>query len=205
MIPEKPIAEWQQIFLDTSFIIDYLSDANRITKNPEYKERIEITQKVMKILNAKDNSANIKRRTYYVSAITISELRRLEHDNSISKQIVLIFEAADVTFVDYTKDIANLTIRMLDESLPKGQKHQFIAYLQKELIAKNFANARQWVSDDLKIIASAKSVKNLDVVLTSDKNTFQLIANQLEIPCIAMFRDQFQFDLFGEISVLKNK
>lgn len=205
MTPEKPILEWQHIFLDTSFIIDYLIDVNRITKNPEYKERLEITHKVMGILNAKNNSGDIKRRNYYVSAITVSELRKLNSNESISKKIVNLFDAADVIFVDYTKDIANLTHRMLEESLPTGQKHQFIAYLEKELKVKNFANARQWVSDDLKIISSAKSVKNLDVVLTSDKNTFQLIAKQLEVPCISMYKDQFVFDLFGEISILKTK
>ncbi len=204
MKPTTPIADWQNILLDTSFIVDYLSDPARFAKNPEVQRRIEIAHRVMEILSAYEKEDGKSRRNFFISAITVSELRKLVAENT-AKELVLLFGAGDVTFVDYSKDIALLLNRSLEESLPKGQKHQFIAYLEKELVARNFANVRQWVSDDLKIVASAKSIKKLDVALTSDKNTFKLIADTLEVPCVSMFQEDFEQDLFGDISVLHAK
>ncbi len=204
MKPTKPIAEWQNILLDTSFIVDYLSDSARFIKNPEVKRRIEIAHRVMEILSAYEKEEGKTRRNFFISAITVSELRKLAAENT-AKELVLMFGAGDVTFVDYTKDVALLLNRSLDTCLPKSQKHQFIAYLEKELKARNYANVRQWVSDDLKIVASAKSIKKLDVALTSDKNTFKLIADTLDVPCVSMFMEDFEQDLFGDISVLYAK
>lgn len=190
--------------LDTSFIIDFLSDPERFHKNPEVKRRIEIAHRVMEILSAYDKEGNKSRRNFFISAVTLGELRKLSVEN-LAKDLVFLFGAGDVTFVDYTKDIALLLQRSLEDSLPSGQKHQFISFLEKELKARNYANARQWVSDDLKIVASAKSVKRLDVVLTSDKNTFKLIADTLDVPCVSMFMEDFEQDLFGDISVIPAK
>jgi hypothetical protein len=179
MKPTLPITSWQHIFLDTSFIIDFLSDPARVDKNPPLKQRIALANKVMDILTAYDVNGKQPRRNYYISAITVSELRKSAAEN-IAKELVIIFSAGDVNFVDYSKDIALLLNHSLETTLPVGQKHQFIAHLEKELKARNCANARQWVSDDLKIIASAKSVKRLDAVLTSDKNTFKV---SIQPPC----------------------
>lgn len=204
MKPTKPITEWQNIFLDTSFIIDYLSDPERFNKNPEVKSRIEITHRVMEILSTYDKEGKKSRRNFLISAVTVGELRKLVVEN-VAKELVFLFGAADVTFVDYTKDIALLLHRSLKEALPEGTKHQFIRYLEKEVAARNIANVRQWVSDDMKIVASAKSIKGLDVVLTSDKNTFKLIADTLDVPCVSMFKEDFDHDLFGDISVIHTK
>lgn len=205
MKPNKPIAEWQHILLDTSFIIDVLSDPGRFQKNPEVKRRIEIAHRVMEILAVNDTESNKSRHNFFISAVTLGELRKLSVETA-AKDLVLLFSAGDVTFVDYTKDIALLLNRSLEEALPAtGQKHQFVRYLEKELAALGVANVRQWVSDDLKIVASAKSIKRLDVALTSDKNTFKLIADTLTVPCVSMFMEDFEQDLFGDISVVYAK
>ena len=204
MKPTKPISEWQNILLDTSFIVDFLSSPERFDKNPEVQKRIELAQRVMEILSNYEPSEKNTRRNYFISAITLGELRKMATENT-AKELVWLFSAGDVTFIDYTKDTALLLNRSLEECLPKGQKHQFLSYLEKELKARNFANARQWVSDDLKIVACAKSIKKLDVALTSDKNTFKLTADTLEVPCVSMFKEDFDTDLFGDISVLYAK
>lgn len=131
-------------------------------------------------------------------------MRKLAAPNTV-KELVLLFSAGDVTFVNFSKDIALRLNQSLEHYLPEGQKHQFISFLEKELKANNVANARQWVSDDLKIAASAKSIRHLDAVLTSDKNTFKRIADTLELPCISMFKEEFANDLFGDISVIVSK
>lgn len=204
MKPSKPIADWQTVFLDTSFIVDLLHDPGRFKKNPLVKKRIEIAQRVMEILNSYSPDGKRERRSYFISAISLAELRKMATQNA-AKDLVLLFSAGDVTFVDFTKDTALLLNRSLEEHLPDGQKHQFIRYLEKELAAAGYANVRQWVSDDLKIVASAQSVKRLDAVLTSDKNTFKLIADTFELPCVAMFPEEFEQDLFGDISVISSR
>ena len=93
----------------------------------------------------------------------------------------------------------------METHLPEGQKHQFLSYLKKELEGGSVVNVRQWVTTDLMIAGSAKSVKNLDAVLTSDKKTFKLIADTLDLPCLAMFKKEIDFDLFGKISIAKSK
>jgi len=201
MKPSKPINDWQHIFLDTSFIVDVLSDPARFAKDILVQQRIQLAQRVLEILSTYDNGEQQQRRQYYISAVTISELRKSVADN-VAKELVLLFSAADVTFIDFTKDIALLLNRTLDTCLPDGQKYQFIAHLENELKARQYANVRQWVSDDLKIVGSAKSVKKLDVALTSDKNTFKVIADKLEVPCISMFKEDFDIDLFGDISII---
>jgi AMMECR1 domain-containing protein len=41
----KKIDDWKYILLDTSFIIDYLSDPERFNNNSKKKENIEISKK----------------------------------------------------------------------------------------------------------------------------------------------------------------
>ncbi len=204
MKPSKPIKDWKHIFLDTSFIIDFISDPFKEGRNPDIQKRIELAHQVMDILSAYDFGSEKEKRQYYISAVTVSELRKLAAPSAV-KYLVLLFSVGDVTFVDFTKDIALRLNQKLEQFLPSGQKHQFIAYLEKELRANNVANARQWVSDDLKISASAESLRQLDVILTSDKNTFQKIADTLELPCISMYKEEFAPDLFGDITLIVAK
>ena len=204
MKPTKPITEWKNIFLDTSFIIDYFTYGKSDIKDQLTKERRELVNSVMEILSNYDLEGGNQKRNFYISSLTITELRRLVTDN-VAKELVRIFSASDVTFVDYTKNVALVLNRSLETHLPEGQKHQFLSYLKKELEGGSVVNVRQWVTTDLMIAGSAKSVKNLDVVLTSDKKTFKLIADTLDLPCLAMFKEEIDFDLFGEISIAKSK
>lgn len=204
MKPTKPVKDWKHIFLDTSFIIDYLADPSKERKNAEFQQRVDLAHRIMEILCTYEPNGEKGKRNFYISAVTIAELRKLSSAN-IAKDLVLLFNTGDVTFVDFTKDIALKLNQNMEHYLPDGQKHQFIAYLEKELKAQQVANARQWVSDDLKIAACAKSLKSLDAVLTSDKNTFKLIADMLELPCVSMFKEEFESDLFSDISVVVSK
>lgn len=196
-----PILQWKHIFLETSFIIDYTKDPNRFFKQPLVKSRIECVKEIISILedrplpNKKDN------RIYYISSITVGELMKLTNRNATNSVINLFSKPShNVRFVDYSTNIANLQNRKLEDYLPDGQKFQLISKLKKELDAENFMNARQWIIDDLKIAATAKSVKNLDVILTSDRKTFLPIAEKMQLPCLYMDKEKMNKDLFGEIS-----
>lgn len=194
MKPNKPIKEWKYVFLDTSVIIDFLQNSEKHAKNPKVQKRIELTQKLINNLGISNNG---NRCLFYVSAVSLSELIKSSRPENIAQEVALIFNTSDVVFMDFTKSIANFLQRSLENFLPDGQKHTFIKQLEKVLNEQNVSNARQWVSDDLKIAATASTVKKLDALLTADRNTFFPIAEKLEIPCLVT--DDIPIDLFGEL------
>jgi hypothetical protein len=203
MKPTKRIAEWRHIFLDTSTIIDYLSDANRLDKNPDHKRRVELTQQVINSLRdnpLKGDDAKNRRRWFYISVITLVELRKMVSEN-VAEDLVRMFEFADVEFVEFSQTTALSLNRALQNYLPDGQKHQFIKFIENEWREKGVANVRQWVADDLKICGTAKSLKKLDVVLTGDHKTFKVFADKFDLPCLAMQDEDLPKDLFGDIAI----
>lgn len=197
MFPKTPLAEWQHILIDTSVLVDYFSDATRYEKNPTVKKRIELSQKVLNTL-AEMELPEGKKRCIYISAVTIGELRKLPESDNVNLLVETLIEH-DVIFVDYTNRIATDLLINLEKYLPLGQKYQFLAHLEKVLKTEGVASARQWIEDDMKIVACAKSIKKLDVVLTCDARTFLPIAEAMEVPCITMDEDYFQKDIFGNL------
>lgn len=195
----KPIKSWKRVFLDTSFIIDYMSNYKNFDKNPQHQERILLAHKIMNILEAgsKENKSVIE---FYISAITIVELRKMTAPD-IARELIMILNSYNVVFIDFTKNIANTVNRSLEHYLADSTKHQFISRLEKEAARSGIMSARQWVSDDLKIIASANAIKDLDIILTCDTKTFKPIADKFELPCISISNYQFAEDLFGNIEV----
>ncbi|WP_020600302.1 type II toxin-antitoxin system VapC family toxin [Spirosoma panaciterrae] len=198
MKPTKPISEWRNIFLDTSVIIDFLQKPEKFGKNPPVQKRIEFVHQIMAILGS-GNSGNGSRR-FYVSAITVAELKHLQRPHT-TKDIVNIFNGADVMFIDFTKDIALLLNNSLEKNLSSDQIKQWKANLvAAKLSDDQHVSARQWISDDMKIIASVKAVKNIDVVLTCDHKTFKPITDRFEVPCLTMNEEEFPHDMFGAIN-----
>jgi hypothetical protein len=198
MKPSKPIKDWRNIFLDTSVIVDYLQNPERHSKNPVVQKRIINTQALIRSVTELDKENNTKC-FLYVSAVTLAELMKTNRPDNIAQEVAQIFNTADVVFVDFSRSIANWLQRSLESYLPDNHKYEFIRSLEKALSENHVMNARQWVSDDLKIAASAGSVKRLDVILTADRRTFYPIAEKLELPC--MVTDDIPLNLFGEIDI----
>lgn len=195
----KKISEWKYILLDTSFIIDYLSDPTRFISNPIKKENIELAKRIMELLSSDQRKI---RPQFYVTSITIGELKRLETE-SVAKKIIETLSAGDVTFLPYGKKEAEILNKAVyawkKEKQPKITQSQ----LEDECKKNGCANFRSWISDDLKILACVKEMylhKKLDVILTSDERTFFPIAEQMELPCTVLKKENFPTDLFGEIS-----
>jgi ethanolamine ammonia-lyase large subunit len=135
---------------------------------------------------------------FYISAVTISEMTRNDSENMVNA-IFYFFNSSGITFVDFSKNIASKISQNVREYLPDYSVNQFISHIQKNTIKPNdIVNIRNWIIDDLKIAASAKSIKKLDVVLTADKNTFKPIAEKLKIPVLET--NNIPKDLFDEIS-----
>jgi hypothetical protein len=194
----KKISEWKHVFLDTSFIIDYLSDSEKFDANPKKKENIEVSKMIMEYLSLKKNN---EKPQFYVTSITLGELRRLE-TASIFKKIIEVLSAGDVIFVSYRKEEA-IEVNNIIEKYKKTKSPKLsLEDLGKARKESGCLNYRNWISDDMKILSCAKILydrKQLDIILTSDEKTFLPIAEFLELPCCILNKRYLPRNLFGEI------
>lgn len=195
----KPIKEWKNIFMDTSFIIDYLKDASRFDKNPIEKQRILLCQAIIDKLYLKSNNNN--KIQFHISVVTISELIKNTPNNDVAKEIIRLFNGIDIVYHAYTLSIASFINKKIQDCLPDSQKFQFRKQLEDALKKSNVMNAKEWVSNDLKIVATASFIKDIDVVLSTDKKIFYAIAEKLDLPCLLVYEDHIPKDLFGDIDI----
>jgi hypothetical protein len=195
----KKIDDWKYILLDTSFIIDYLSDPERYNENPKKKENIEISKLIMEVLSLKGRK---EKPQFYVTSITVGELTKLE-TKSVFKKIIEVLSAGDVTFVSYRKEEAIELNNIIGEYMKIKSPQLSLKSLEKARKENEYINCRAWISDDMKILSCAKILydrKQLDVILTSDEKTFLPIANFLKLPCRTLSSTYFPKSLFGELN-----
>jgi hypothetical protein len=193
------ISDWKYILLDTSFIIDYLSNPDKLEKNPIKYENCILAKQIMDLLSLKKDD---NRPVFYVSSITIGELKRLE-TQSITKKIISCFSCGDVTILPYGKSEAEILNKTVFDWKKEKQPNVTLKQLEEDCKKNGCANFRVWINDDMKILSCVKSLhdrKRLDVILTSDEKTFLPIATFMDLPCIVLKPDNFPKDLFGELT-----
>lgn len=179
----KPIKQWSRIMIDTSVIVDYTKNPARFDKNPGEKDRIEKVQQLINYLTSTEHSGESP--MLLVSAISIAELSKLPESSSNIERVTSLFSGAEVTFVDFTASIAASIPLLFDSILPDGQKFQWLKQLEQDLKFEGISWARQWVSDDLKIIASAHAQRRkLDALISSDTKVFAQLATKLDLPLV---------------------
>ena len=181
MAKVKAISDWNYIFLDTSVIIDLFQNPDRLHKNPKHQQRVIDTKKLFEYFE-KNKDTKKKNYVFYVSAITVSELTA-DLETDLFEILLDIFKSGDLTFVDFTKEIALNISKNVREFVPQYSYNQLVKHLEKNLKEENsITNARNWIEDDLKIACSANMLNKLDVVLTADERTFSPICEKLNIP-----------------------
>ncbi|AEE48909.1 type II toxin-antitoxin system VapC family toxin [Haliscomenobacter hydrossis] len=172
----KPIKSWRTVFLDTSVIIDFWKDPSRFSKNPTEKKRIENIQNVIEFLSAQNEKCRI-----HISTISISEILKSDLTSKMAHHLITTFSGSNVVFEEFTVDVAELIHSHILDYLPVGQVNQLI----KQKTTSGVSWGRQWVSDDLKILATALSIKSkLDAVLTSDTHVFAEVAKKMDLPFV---------------------
>ena len=195
---KKNIRDWKYILLDTSFIIDYLSDPERFTNNPKKKDNIELAKKIMDLLSSELRET---KPLFYVTSITLGELQKLESASG-ARMILNIFNACDVSFLSYGKKEAEILGNTVLGWRKQKQPKVALKQIEEECKKNGISNFRLWISDDMKILSCAKvcfNHKRLDVILTSDEKTFLPIAEYMELPCMVVKKENFPTDLFGEL------
>lgn len=197
---------WKNVFLDTSVICDFVKDAERFNSptNQKEKERILLVQEVLKTIED-NNKSNGSKVNYYISSITVSELTRITQLDSNQvyptaiSSIKSIFKSSNLTFLDYSKETAEIMLKDVRQMLPAQEYHALVQHLKELSVLQKNAVIRQWISDDMKIIATAKEyLSDIDVVLTCDSKTFKPIADAAGVYCLDMVRSNFAWDLFNE-------
>ncbi|MDR2065180.1 MAG: hypothetical protein LBP85_05680 [Prevotellaceae bacterium] len=194
----KKISDWKYILLDTSFIIDYLSNPEKFDKNPQKQKNILLAKAIMKELSLKKGE---NKPHFYVTSITIGELIKLE-TASIVKKIVEIFYSGDVTILSYGKNEAEELNKFAISWKKAKSPNKSLKDIEQAKKESGCINYRAWINDDMKILSCAKRLYDkrlLDIILTSDEKTFFSIAEYWELPCRVLNDKYFPKDLFGEL------
>lgn len=193
----EAISNWKHIFLDTSVIIDLLINPDNLKSNKKHQDRVIDTKKLFNYFDTCRETTD-KTFVFYISSITVAELTK-----GVGKDwfetLLILFQSGDLTFVDFTKEIAFSISNNVRDFVPDYSYHQLVSHLEKNIKADNsISNTRNWIIDDLKIACSANSLKKLDVVLTADEKTFIPICEKLKLPFTST--SKLPKDLFNEIS-----
>jgi hypothetical protein len=189
------ISTWKYIFLDTSVIIDLLQNPEKLEKNKKHQKRVIDTQKLFNYFKMSKESSDTKY-IFYISSVTVSELTLI--NNELFNILLQLFSSGDLTFVDFTKEIAFNISKNVKDFVPKYSYNQLVSHIKKNIAKENsIVNTRNWVEDDLKIACSAKILNRLDVVLTADEKTFSPICDNLKIPYVKT--SNLPKDMFDEI------
>jgi len=189
-----PIQEWKQIFVDTSFIINCLSNLPN-EDNSNYNS----VKRAKALLNYFEINPNQKVR-WVTSSIVLSELTKLPDENLI-EAVANIFNNADIEIVNFTNKEARFMVKEFTKFIDDNHIEKYIKDLQKSLGELGVFNPKNFISSDARIIACAKS-KRCDVVLTSDRKTFYPIAQKVELP--VMLTSDLPLDLHDNIDHKKS-
>jgi len=57
-MPTTSILDWQHVFLDTSVICDYLTQPERLNKNPEHQIRVKKTHQLFELFKQRDQNSS---------------------------------------------------------------------------------------------------------------------------------------------------
>lgn len=180
----KPIVSWKKILLDTSILCALF--------RAEYHIEDPVTVFITKLINYLSNSkaGDTTERVFYISTITLSELLTKENDEEKIKRILKVLDSSNVEFRSFDTPTALAFNIKLTDKLHKTSLNA----RAKELGWKtgDYMDAREWIIKDY-MIAMTAVVKNADVVLTADKNTFYPLCCDVEnTNCILTYPELFR-------------
>ncbi len=200
----KPIKDWKKILIDTSIICALF--------RAQYTTSDDTTLFINKLINYLSNSksGDKSERTFLISTITLTELLTKEQDEEKIKRIVKVLHSNNVQFISFDTNTALEFNHSMAPYLHKTQLHKKAA--EVGFVTGDYMLAREWISKDY-MIALSGVVKNADVILTADKNTFYPVCQDvngancvLTYPSLFSYSEQYFFDYdYGNVdNFLKN-
>lgn len=170
-----PYLQWENIFLDTSILFCYI----QATRDNNADEDCKFVKRLIDDLNSTKSTGG-KKRNFYVSAISISEMYDKSTDKKKTETIVAKMNVSAMTYVPFDTDIAEHMTSTYHSVLGTAKQNTLakaLGFPQHDLVI-----AREWITKDLMIMASSDYLK-CDTVLTVDEKTFLPLANQIDHFC----------------------
>lgn len=181
----KPIKDWENIFLDTSIIINlFLSLKDGVTD-----DMAMFVNRLIKYLN-ENNGASNNPRTFYISSITISEIWN-KSEYGKSEEIIKALNSHNVTFAAFDNYIAEHIDKNYHSILNKAKLNDFareLSWPEHDLVM-----AREWILKDTMIVASS-DYYDCDVLLTTDVKTMYPVAEKMNVPCAVAYEENFEIE-----------
>jgi len=187
------VEDWKRIFIDTSFIIDSIRDIEFIDVNDAKYESVRKTHALIE--HFKLSEANGNDVIWVTSSIVLSELSKFENKDAVG-ELQMLFNSPNMEIINFTRKEASFLVNDITNYIEQKHFSRYVRELQKSLSEKDVFNPKNYISNDALIIACAKS-KTCDVVLTSDEQSFKVIAQQVHLP-ILLSKD-LPVDTFGNI------
>lgn len=171
---KKRMGDCEKVFLDTSIIINLLN-AKESNKKAFF---------VKNLINSlcENKTTSKKDRVFFISTITIGELVKFANKDkhAVIIDLMKLLNSSNLEIVPYTDDIALNQNILFKDYLTKSNLNKLIEKLK--LFPHDYTLAREYITRDFMIITTAHH-KNVDVILTSDKNSFSPITDLLNIYC----------------------
>lgn len=189
MMIKRKMAECTKVFLDTSILIDLFNTS-------ETNERTKFVRNLIDSLNTSLPTKG-KARTFCISSITIGEMVKFasKTKDEVLVDLLTLLQAQNLEVLPYTDDIALNQNVLFKKYATKTKLNEFLKKLK--LFPHNYVLAREYISRDFMIISTAHHI-NADVIITSDKNTFLPIAQELNIFCVVAEKQNFQTSIGGD-------
>lgn len=167
----KPISDWKKILIDTSIICALF--------RAEHETSDETNLFISRLINYLSNSkaGDSSDRLFYISTITLSELLTKENDEEKIKRIINVLDSSNVEFRGFDTPTALAFNLKLADKLHTPVLNKRAGELGWK--TGDYMDAREWIIKDY-MIAMTAVVKNADVILTADKNTFYPLCQDVE-------------------------
>lgn len=175
--------QWEHIMLDTTILFSYI----QATRESNTDIRCNFVKRLIDDLNTNKSSTD-KKRSFYISAISIAEMYDKSTDIKKTEKIVTKLNIANMTFVPFDVDIAEFMTSNYHQVLGTEKQKQISREL--DLPESEMELAREWITKDLMIIATADYLK-CDAVITLDERTFLPMAHKVDYFCCVAKEHRF--------------
>lgn len=184
MKPKVELLDWERILIDTSTILDYLKVGSGDKK---VFDRIEFTKKIIDFLVDSKTQKGTERK-FLISAISLSEIKTLNKDADVYKEIIFALNASNVEIIPFDRRLALFINTNAGELFHKKNLNFKITEAFNQ--AGDFSLIREWLIKDY-LIAFSGLYSNCDVILTADEKTFKPICDEIKCPCTVTLPENF--------------
>lgn len=182
----KSIKDWKKILVDTTIICSLFRSQHPHINN----ENDAFVARLIDYLSG-SKASDKSDRVFLISTITLTELLTKEQDQEKIKRISKVLNSNNVEFISFDTTTSLAFNHLLKPYLSKTNLHKKAAAIGFK--TGDYMMAREWITRDY-MIALNGVIKEADVLLTYDKNTFYPVIK--DVPgstCILAYPELFRF------------